>query len=172
MIIKNISLEEIQFRVESLKENATPEELKFIEILKSNKIDFEFQYPIDAGASYYIADFYFPKYKNIIELDGYYHFTPEGKEKDKKRDLFLMSKKYKVIHIINSNIYKFDFSEITKVKYVNKNNKPTKATPKKKPKIQKQADKMVSVKKSQATHEEKQAKLLKLYKLQYPYLFK
>jgi len=130
MIIKNISLEEIQFRVESLKENATPEELKVIEILKSNKIDFEFQYPIDAGASYYIADFYLPKYKTIIELDGYYHFTPEGKEKDKKRDLFLRSKKYKVIHIINSNIYKFDLSEITKVKYVNKKNKPTKATPK------------------------------------------
>jgi very-short-patch-repair endonuclease len=37
----------------------------------------------------YIVDFYCPKAKLVIELDGGQHYTDEGKEKDRVRDEFL-----------------------------------------------------------------------------------
>ena len=37
----------------------------------------------------YIADFYCPKSKLVIEVDGGQHYSAEGKEKDKKRDEYM-----------------------------------------------------------------------------------
>ena len=37
----------------------------------------------------YIVDFYCPAAKLVIELDGGQHYSPEGKEKDKRRDAYL-----------------------------------------------------------------------------------
>ncbi len=37
----------------------------------------------------YIADFYCPKSKLVIELDGGHHYNPEGREKDGKRDDYM-----------------------------------------------------------------------------------
>jgi very-short-patch-repair endonuclease len=38
----------------------------------------------------YIADFYCPKSKLVIEVDGGQHYGIEGREKDKKRDVYMM----------------------------------------------------------------------------------
>ena len=38
----------------------------------------------------YIADFYCPKSKLVIEVDGGQHYSAEGREKDKKRDNDMM----------------------------------------------------------------------------------
>ncbi|MBU2590942.1 MAG: endonuclease domain-containing protein [Nitrospinota bacterium] len=38
----------------------------------------------------YIADFYCPKLKLVIEVDGGQHYSTEGKEKDKKRDDYMI----------------------------------------------------------------------------------
>jgi len=37
----------------------------------------------------YIADFYCPKSKVVIEVDGGQHYSAEGKEKDKMRDDYM-----------------------------------------------------------------------------------
>lgn len=37
----------------------------------------------------YIADFYSPKSKLVIEVDGGQHYSEEGKEKDRKRDDYM-----------------------------------------------------------------------------------
>lgn len=37
----------------------------------------------------YIADFYCPKSKLVIEVDGGQHYSAEGREKDKKRDDYM-----------------------------------------------------------------------------------
>jgi very-short-patch-repair endonuclease len=37
----------------------------------------------------YIADFYCPKLKVVIEVDGGQHYSAEGREKDKKRDNYM-----------------------------------------------------------------------------------
>ena len=38
----------------------------------------------------YIVDFYCPKLKLVIEVDGGQHYSAEGREKDKKRDNDMM----------------------------------------------------------------------------------
>ena len=37
----------------------------------------------------YIVDFYCPKSKLVIEVDGGQHYSAEGKEKDKRRDDYM-----------------------------------------------------------------------------------
>jgi very-short-patch-repair endonuclease len=37
----------------------------------------------------YIADFYFPKTRLVIEIDGGQHYSAEGKEKDRLRDEYM-----------------------------------------------------------------------------------
>src|SRR4030042_2382902 len=37
----------------------------------------------------YIVDFYCPKSKLVIEIDGGQHYSAEGREKDKKRDDYI-----------------------------------------------------------------------------------
>lgn len=54
----------------------------------------------------YIADFYIPSYKIIIELDGSQHGLPENKEYDKERDHYLMSRGYKVLRYKNIDVNK------------------------------------------------------------------
>jgi len=52
----------------------------------------------------YIVDFYCPKKRLIIELDGGQHYGEEGKKKDKKRDAYLKS--------IGLNILRFSDREV------------------------------------------------------------
>ncbi|MCM1439213.1 MAG: endonuclease domain-containing protein [Roseburia sp.] len=52
------------------------------EFLNKLNVKFHRQYVFND----YILDFYCPKKKIAIELDGSQHYTYEGKEKDKKRD--------------------------------------------------------------------------------------
>ena len=52
----------------------------------------------------YIVDFYIPKYKIVIELDGIQHYTDESIDKDSERDIYLQSKVLHVLRYPNSNI--------------------------------------------------------------------
>jgi very-short-patch-repair endonuclease len=56
------------------------------------------------STGYYIADFYCPSEKLIIELDGKHHYTPEGKEKDTERDNHLEE--------MNINVLRFENKEV------------------------------------------------------------
>ena len=52
----------------------------------------------------YIADFYCPRAKLVIELDGSGHYTKEGKEYDEIRTAFLEEYGLTVIRIPNTQI--------------------------------------------------------------------
>ncbi|TKJ42402.1 hypothetical protein CEE37_01595 [candidate division LCP-89 bacterium B3_LCP] len=52
----------------------------------------------------YIVDFYCPKAKIIIELDGEQHFTPQGKIKDLKRDSYLNELGFQVLRFSNLEV--------------------------------------------------------------------
>ncbi|MBQ8393392.1 MAG: DUF559 domain-containing protein [Clostridia bacterium] len=54
----------------------------------------------------YIVDFYIPKYKIIIELDGIQHYTEEHIEIDTERDEYMRSKEMLVLRYPNSDINK------------------------------------------------------------------
>ncbi len=54
----------------------------------------------------FIVDFYCPKVKLIIELDGGQHYTEEGIEKDKARDNDLQKQGFRVLRFSDREIFK------------------------------------------------------------------
>ena len=54
----------------------------------------------------YIADFYCPKSKLVIEVDGGQHYINEGKEKDTKRDAYMKGVGLTVIRFSDRDVLK------------------------------------------------------------------
>jgi very-short-patch-repair endonuclease len=54
----------------------------------------------------YITDFYCPKAKMVIELDGGQHSTPDGKEKDRIRDDYMARIGIKVLRFSDREVFK------------------------------------------------------------------
>lgn len=52
----------------------------------------------------YIVDFYCPRKRLIIEIDGSQHLTPEGLKKDAIRDAFLRKLHFRVLRFNNSEV--------------------------------------------------------------------
>ena len=87
-----------------LRNNSTPEEAVLWTQIKSRKIKgykWRRQHPIGI----YILDFYCPKAKLCIELDGAAHYTYSGEREDSIRTSFLNSKGIKVIRFENRLIW-------------------------------------------------------------------
>ncbi len=53
----------------------------------------------------YIVDFYCPKAKLVIEIDGSQHFEEECEKHDKKRDEYLKLKNLTVLRLTNLDIF-------------------------------------------------------------------
>ena len=60
---------------------------------------------------HYIADFYCPEKRLVIELDGSQHFTEEGEQYDVLRDAFLKEQGISVHRITNYDIA-FNFKQV------------------------------------------------------------
>ena len=54
----------------------------------------------------YIVDFYCPKAKLVIELDGGQHYSSEGKEKDRTRDEYMKDIGLKVLRFSDKEVFK------------------------------------------------------------------
>jgi very-short-patch-repair endonuclease len=54
----------------------------------------------------YILDFYCHEEKLAIELDGAHHFTEEGRQRDEKRDTFILSRGIRTLRIENEKVFK------------------------------------------------------------------
>lgn len=53
----------------------------------------------------YIVDFYCPKAKLVIELDGGQHYSPEGKAKDMARDRYLKDIDLRVLRFSDKEVF-------------------------------------------------------------------
>lgn len=53
----------------------------------------------------HIVDFYCPKAKLVIELDGGQHYNNDGKEKDAQRDAYLASIGLKVLRFSDRDVF-------------------------------------------------------------------
>lgn len=53
----------------------------------------------------YIVDFYCPKAKLVIELDGGQHFTEHGLKKDAERDFWIRSQGLKVLRFSDKEVF-------------------------------------------------------------------
>lgn len=84
-----------------LRKNLTPQESKlWYDFLSKHELRFYRQKTIDN----FIADFYCPKAKLVIEIDGSQHYTEEGKAKDDFRTEILEGYDLKVIRFTNRQV--------------------------------------------------------------------
>jgi len=88
-------------RRNELIQKQTETEKFFKARLKACEIEYEFQKIIYTSTSFYVADFYIPNKRLVVELDGGYHLTTEQKVKDKFRTKELNTLGYKVIRLTN-----------------------------------------------------------------------
>ena len=90
------------------RKNMTDEEKKvWYQILRGREPKFHRQRIIGN----YIVDFYCPKLKLIIEIDGYQHFYEENKEYDGKRTEYLEKLGFYVLRFENTEVNK-DFENV------------------------------------------------------------
>ena len=94
-----------------MRKNQTSEEKKvWYQILKGRVPKFHRQRIIGN----YIVDFFCPKLKLIIEIDGYQHFYEENKEYDQKRTEYLEGLGFYVLRFENTDVNK----DIEEVRYI------------------------------------------------------
>ena len=94
-----------------MRKNQTSEEKKvWYQILKGRVPKFHRQRIIGN----YFVDFFCPKLKLIIEIDGYQHFYEENKEYDQKRTEYLEGLGFYVLRFENTDVNK----DIEEVRYI------------------------------------------------------
>jgi len=90
-------------RAKELRKNMTPAEKVFWNRVRNKKfqgLKFRRQHPIE----YYIADFYCPEKKLVIEIDGKIHDQIDKKEQDKNRDAEIKKYDLKILRFKNKEI--------------------------------------------------------------------
>lgn len=93
----------IHSRLNNLREKATKHELIVKSLLDSINEYYIFQKGFIKGNFYCIVDFYLPKRKLVIEVDGGYHFSDEQRRKDATRDNYLKNERgFNVLRISNN----------------------------------------------------------------------
>ena len=65
----------------------------------------EFQFYRQKPIGNFIADFYCPKAKLVIELDGGQHYSNEGKKKDEMRDSYMKSLGMTVLRFSDREVF-------------------------------------------------------------------
>ena len=95
--------EMMPFRRKLRKQMTAAEVALWIMIKNKQLVGERFRRQFSIG--HYILDFYCPKYKLCIELDGAGHFTEEGQEYDNKRTNYLKSVGVLVIRFENFEVF-------------------------------------------------------------------
>ena len=109
------SLPEMKPIRRKLRKNMTAAEVALWVMIKNKKLVGE-RFLRQFSIGYYVVDFYCPKYKLGIELDGAVHFTEEGRRKDKQRTEFLNSVGVKIIRFENFEVFEFPMRTLEEIK--------------------------------------------------------
>ena len=93
-------------RRKALRNNATPQEIKLWQYLQQSWQGYKFRRQHSVGP--YIVDFYCPKKKLVIEIDGNQHGQADAREYDQERDQYLQALEITVLrfwnHEVNTNL--------------------------------------------------------------------
>lgn len=89
-------------RRKELRKNQTKTEEALWFELRNEKLGFKFKRQHSVGG--YILDFYCPRKKLIVELDGEIHNTKEAREYDLVRDKYFRELDYKVLRFKNGEV--------------------------------------------------------------------
>ena len=96
---------------QTLRKNMTPEEKHlWYDFLRLLPVKVHRQYNIGN----YIVDFYIPRERLVIEIDGAQHLTKENKDKDQIRDKFLEEQGLRILRFSNESIRK-SFTDVCQV---------------------------------------------------------
>ncbi|MBD0787974.1 endonuclease domain-containing protein [Vibrio sp. Y2-5] len=87
---------------QSLRTSMTEPEKRLWFRIRNNHLGVKFRR--QHGIGRYIVDFYCPKKKLIVEIDGDSHFTNSAKESDEIRDECMISLGLKVLRVTNSQV--------------------------------------------------------------------
>ena len=96
------NLNKLFSRRKDLRNNATPQEVLLWSKLKNSQLGFKFRRQQSIGG--YIADFYCPEKKLIIEIDGSQHFQKDNQEYDSIRTTFFEGLGLYVVRFSNNEI--------------------------------------------------------------------
>ncbi len=111
-IVHNIT--SLLHRRKELRNNSTPEEILLWLRLKNSQTGFKFRRQHSIGG--YIADFYCPAKKLIIEIDGPQHFKKENREYDKIRSGYFEGLDIKVLRFTNKEVSTETEAVVKKIK--------------------------------------------------------
>ncbi len=92
-VVENKTLRKAQ----DLRRNSTEGEKRFWKKLREFRKQFGIHVRRQVPIGPYVADFAIHDEKLVIEVDGEFHFTAEGREADRRRDEWLNSKGYRVL---------------------------------------------------------------------------
>jgi very-short-patch-repair endonuclease len=87
----------------ALRKNMTEAERLLWSKLRGKQLKFQFYRQRIIGN--YIADFYCPKAKLVIELDGGQHYEVDGMEKDMARDAFMSKMGLNVLRFSDRDVF-------------------------------------------------------------------
>lgn len=93
------------------RKNPTKAEKAAKQWLQRQGLKFVFQKVFMVGAKGYIADFYFPSRKVIMEVDGGYHQDAVQRKADLSRTSDLESLGYKVVRMSNAQVYGCEYPQ-------------------------------------------------------------
>jgi very-short-patch-repair endonuclease len=86
----------------NLRNNSTPQEIALWIHLKNSQLGHKFRRQHSIGG--YVADFYCPTKKLVLEIDGSQHFTKDNQEYDKYRTESFKALGIKVLRFTNADI--------------------------------------------------------------------
>ena len=103
IMAKNTKLKSV---VRKLRQRMTPAEKILWALLRDSQLGVKFrrQVPFIIGVYKFVVDFYCPKYRLIIEVDGGIHNIPEIKEIDVFREKIFIESGYKVLRFKNDEV--------------------------------------------------------------------
>ncbi len=88
----------------SLRRNMTDAEKFLWEKIRGRQLK-EYRFYRQKTIGNYIVDFYCPRAKLVIELDGGQHYSPEGKEKDRERDGYMEDIGLRVLRFSDKEVF-------------------------------------------------------------------
>ena len=92
--------EKLTEHAKEMRKNPTPAERKLWQFLRTFPLKMWRQKPIE----HFIVDFYCPKLKLVIEVDGEGHFTPDGMAYDAERTKVLEGYGLRVVRFTNDQV--------------------------------------------------------------------
>jgi very-short-patch-repair endonuclease len=101
--VRNVS-PELRAVARQHRDHLTPAEARLWEAIRNKQLEglrFRRQHAVET----FIFDFYCPACKLVLEVDGSVHDSPDAKEHDAERDVWVQAHGYRVLRIRNEEVF-------------------------------------------------------------------